>query len=218
MHKFVDQTFQAETTGEKILSIQASLNGFSFSIVCHTQKKLLYFKDIALKISNENLLARHFESFFSEETILQNNFKEVYLNYHSQNFTLIPEHFYQKQIENSITSVLFEENAQSAWINNKVPEVKGELLFSIPENFEQVLNKHLPKVQIIHPLKLIIEQTGTSDGDPKLLLHFEKNHFSLALFSQNEMKLINNYSFRHPNDVGSDGPVHRLRPADADGL
>ncbi|KJF42026.1 DUF3822 family protein [Draconibacterium sediminis] len=201
MHEFVDETFQPETTGEKILSIQASLNGFSFSIVCPNQRKLLYFKDIALKISNANLLARHFESLFAEETILQNNYHKIFLVYHSRNFTLIPEQFYQDNIDQNITPLLFEQNEQANWMNNKIAGVNGELLFAIPESFQQALNKRLPSAQIIHPLYRIIEQTSISEAAPKLLLLFGTDHFSLALFGQNELKLINNFSFKHPNDV-----------------
>ncbi|WP_297100283.1 DUF3822 family protein [uncultured Draconibacterium sp.] len=201
MHEFVDETFQSETSGEKILSIQASLNGFSFSIVCPNQNKLLYFKDISLKISNENLLARHFESLFAEETILQNNFEKIFLVYHSQNFTLVPEQLFQNRIDEDITPLLFEQNEQTSWINNKIAQLEGELLFAIPESFQQAINKRLPSAQIIHPLHRIIEQTDISEADSKLLLLFDTDHFSLALYNQNELKLINNFSFKHPNDV-----------------
>ncbi|WP_163323899.1 DUF3822 family protein [Draconibacterium mangrovi] len=201
MHEFVDETFQPETTGEKILSIQASLNGFSFSIVCPNQRKLLYFKDRSLKISNANLLARHFESLFAEETILQNNFYKIFVVYHSRNFTLIPEQFYQDKIDQTITPLLFEQNDQASWINNKIAGINGELLFAIPESFQQALNKRLPSAQIIHPFHRIIGQTNISEDTPKLLLLFGTGHFSLAMFSQNELKLINNFSFKHPNDV-----------------
>ena len=201
MHEFVDETFQPETTGEKILSIQASLNGFSFSIVCPNQKKLLYFKDIKLKISNSNLLARHFESLFAEETILQNNFEKIFLVYHSRNFTLVPEQLFENQIDKDLTPLLFEQNEQASWINNKIAQLEGKLLFAIPESFQQAINKRLPSAQIIHPLHRIIEQTGISDANKRMLLLFDNDHFSLALFNQNELKLINNFSFKHPNDV-----------------
>lgn len=201
MHEFVDETFQPETTGEKILSIQASLNGFSFSIVCPIQKKLLYFKDITLKISNQNLLARHFESLFAEETILQNNFEQIFLVYHAQNFTLVPEHIYQNQLDKEITPLLFENNDQLAWISNQISQVEAELLFALPKSFKHAVTKRWPSAQLIHPLKQLIEQTGISAGESKLLLLFDADHFSLALFSQNQLKLINNFSFKHPNDV-----------------
>ncbi|QIA07792.1 DUF3822 family protein [Draconibacterium halophilum] len=201
MHEFVDETFQPETSGEKILSIQASLNGFSFSIVCPKQEKLLYFKDITLKISNKNLLARHFESLFSEETILQNNFDKIVLFYHSQNFTLVPKQLYQKRLNKEITPLLFENDDKSTWINNSIATPEAELLFAIPESFMQTINEHLPSAQITHPLYQLIEQNGSSEAAQKLLLLFNSNHFSLALFSQNELKLINNFSFKHPNDV-----------------
>lgn len=201
MHEFVDQTFLPETTGEKILSIQASLDGFSFSIVCPIHKKLLYFKDISLKISNESLLARHFQSVFSEETLLHNKFKEVYLLYHSRNFTLLPEHIYEKQIEKKIAPFLFEENTQCSWINENLAQIKGELLFSVPKNFVHEIKKCLPAAHIKHNLQLLIEHTGSFKADPKLNLYFERNHFSLSLFSENELKLINNFSFKHQNDM-----------------
>ncbi|HYQ56667.1 MAG TPA: DUF3822 family protein [Draconibacterium sp.] len=201
MHEFVDETFQTVNTGKRILSIQASLNGFSFSIVCPEQKKLLFFKTITLKISNENLLARHFEALSAEETLFQNTFKKIFLVYHSQNFTLIPEQFYQNQINKVVTPLLFEQNEQANWINNKLSGIDGTLLFSIPEGFKQAIKKLLPSAQIIHPIYRIIEQSSILEASFTLFLLFDSDHFSLALFSQKELKLINNFSFKHPNDI-----------------
>ncbi|WP_321343890.1 DUF3822 family protein [uncultured Draconibacterium sp.] len=201
MHEFVDQTFQPETTGEKILSIQASLNGFSFSIVCPKQKKLLYFKDISLKISNSNLLGRHFESLFTEETILQNSFEQIIPIYHSQNFTLVPEQFCHEQIDREITPLLFEENDQLSWIHNKINPIKAELIFALPASFKEALRKRWHLAQVIHPLQRLIGRDSETEYEHRLQLLFENNHFSLALYSHNTLKLINNFSFKHPNDV-----------------
>jgi hypothetical protein len=201
MHEFVDQTFQPETTGEKILSIQASLNGFSFSIVCPQQKKLLYFKDFSLKISNTNLLSRHFESLFSEATILQNNFHRIFPIYHSQNFTLVPEQFCHKQIDKEITPLLFENNDQLSWLHNKIDSLEAELLFAIPASFKEALRKRWPLARTIHPLELLIGRETNAENQNCLQLLFENDHFSLALYCNNTLKLINNFSFKHPNDV-----------------
>ena len=200
MHEFVDETFQLELTGEKILSIQASLNGFSFSIICPDTNKLLYFRSNSLKISTENLLSRHFESWFSEEAVLKNNFKKVVLFYHSENITLVPNHLFHSNSKNELPPLLFENNENSLWINNSIDQIEARLLFTIPEAFRQTIINYFPGVQITHPLKALIAKNDI-DGEQKLHLLFDTNHFSVALTNHNQLQMVNHFMFKHPNDV-----------------
>ncbi|MDX8339163.1 DUF3822 family protein [Draconibacterium sp. IB214405] len=201
MHEFVDETFQLDSSGEKILSIQASLNGFSFSIICPDQNKLLYFKSTELKISTENLMSRHFESWFAEEAVLQNNFKKVVLFYHSGNLTLVPDHLFDSDSKNELPTLLFDNNENLSWVNNSVGQINAHLLFTIPEAFQQTINKYFPTAQITHPLKPLIAKNEDSGAGQNLMLLFGTNHFSVALSNDNKLEMVNHFSFKHPNDV-----------------
>lgn len=201
MHEFVDETFQPESTSEKILSIQVSLNGFSFSIICPRHNKLLYFKSTALKISTENLLSRHFESWFSEEAVLKNSFKSIILFYHSKNITLVPNYLFDNATINELTPLLFENQEKLSWVENNIEQIDARILFTIPEAFQQTINNYLPDVQITHPVNRLIEKNDYVDGNQKLELLFETGHFSVALTNQGKLQMVNHFSFKHPNDV-----------------
>ena len=93
-----DAAFDIEKTSEYILSIQVSLDGFSFSVVHPGNNRILAFKHTPLKISSESILSRHFESWTSTEDLWTKPFRKTRLIVFSPRFSLIPEIFYQKEM------------------------------------------------------------------------------------------------------------------------
>ncbi|WP_347838126.1 DUF3822 family protein [uncultured Draconibacterium sp.] len=201
MHEFVDEIFQPENSTENILSIQVSLNGFSFSVICPTQKKLLYFKTNEQKISSEALLYRHFESWFTAESLLQQSYKNVFIIYHAEKSMLVPDQLKPGKAIHKLEALFFDANPKSIWVNNSINQFDAHLYFSVPEEFSKVVDKLLPAAQFIHPVKWISERVFTADNREKMFLLFETNQFTLLLFEKTQLKLVNNFSFKHPNDV-----------------
>ncbi|MBK6285166.1 MAG: DUF3822 family protein [Draconibacterium sp.] len=92
-----DGLFEIAKTKNYILSIQVCLDGFSFLIVDPNEKQIVAIKNSPIKISNENLLARHLKEWLTSEALLKNQFESVRLIYYSENFTLVPKEYYAEK-------------------------------------------------------------------------------------------------------------------------
>ena len=133
MHEFFEESIDLENTFEYILSIQVSLNGFSFSILYPIENKVLAFKNSPLKISNSGLLARRFKDWYESEEILHRNYQHTKLIVFSDKFTLIPEHLATPSSKEEVSHILFQDGSKLKFAENMVKPLKAKLLFTLPE-------------------------------------------------------------------------------------
>jgi hypothetical protein len=200
MHEFVDESFQSENSHKNILSIQVSLNGFSFSIVDSEINKLLYFKEKRLKISNMGLTARHFEDWCQQEPLLKAEYLKKKIITDSRLFTLVPIHLYDETKKEQICSKLFDSDKE-IFIDNDIEEIQAKLIFGIHQNINEVIQSDFNDFEQIHPLKQIISSCSKHSNKNEMCLYFSENNFTVAIFKQAQLLFVNNFEYHHINDV-----------------
>jgi hypothetical protein len=201
MHDFVEESFRLENSFEYILSIQVSLNGFSFSVTHPTEKKLLCFKNLILKISSNSLMARRFKEWYLSEEILQKPFQSIRVILFGDKFTLIPAKFYNQDLKEDITYTLFEESCNLDFAENLIERLNSRLIFSIPEGIITTLNETIGECEIIHPLKPIINKLSFNTLKTNLVLLLNGSALYLVLFDRNSLLFANSFTVNHANDI-----------------
>ncbi len=192
-----DGSFEIEKTKNYILSIQVCLDGFSFLIVDPDEKKILAIKNSPLKISNDNLLARHLKEWLESEVLLKSTFKVVRVFFYGENFTLIPEEYFGRERQKNLTSVLFDKKLSGNFIENKIENLELTLLFPVPQEIINVLNQFFKNIEIIHPITNLLER---GKGNESFILSV-KNSFYLIVFKNGNLVLASNSQYQHPNDL-----------------
>lgn len=204
MHELItDQSFSLDRTKEYKLSIQVSLDGFSFSLVRIYDNRLVGLKYIPVKISTEKFIARRFGEWIQSEEIFNHEFAEVQVQYNTGNFTALPGVYYQEEKQNELASMLFEQEMISQVISNYDENSEIQFLFTLPVNlFTEVTNK-FGNCKIVHPASVLaIKCTSLFQEDENgALLCFSKNSFILLLFSENKLLLANQFNYGHANDL-----------------
>lgn len=190
-------SFEIGNTKNYILSIQVCLDGFSFLITNPVENEILASKNLTVKISNNNLLARHLKEWIESEPLLKNAYKAVRLFFYSENFTLIPEEYIGKEKQRNLTSVLFDKKLSGNFIENKIGNSDINLLFPVPQDILNVLNPLYKNIEILHPVTNLIEM-GT--GNLSFILS-SKNHFYLVVFKKGKLVLAGNFQVQHENDL-----------------
>jgi hypothetical protein len=204
MHDLItDQSFELKNTSEYKLSIQVSLDGFSFFITHKTQRRLLALKNTRVTISSEKFIARRFAEWANSEEILSKPFSEVAICFITPKFTFIPNQLYEKKKENSIVSLLFDAQVNSQIINNSIDGLQSTLLFSIPVELKNEFDKVFNNYTLIHTGTVLTQQTLQliSNQETSLTLCFSSNNFLLFLQKEGSLILANNFDYNHPNDV-----------------
>ena len=197
----VHNSFEKDRTKEYKLSIQISLNGFSFSIVAPTRNKLLAFKQTALQISNVELIPRRFVDWLNEEEMFRLTFAEVEIIIENQNFTLIPQFLSEKERNNTLAQNLFTPETEYAVKSKKLENSNFELLFTLPKQLEEICLETFYKVQFNHVMSKLLENLPDIKQENGILLFTFSEVIYLVIFKQNKIELANSYKVLHNNDI-----------------
>jgi len=195
------ESFDIEKTYEYILSIQVSLDGFYFSVLSNQGDKTLAYKSVPLKISSTSLIPRRFYDWLKSEDLIQKPFKKIRVVVFSKKFTLIPEEYFSDTLIQEIPQLLFEKNVESEIIANIIGKLKTRLMFALPAGLNRVITEQIGECEIIHPVKIILNNLPKIEKENGLVLLFEANNFYIILFNKNEVLLANSFKIAHTNDV-----------------
>lgn len=201
MSDFVEVSFKKENTFEYILSIQVSLNGFSFSVCDPKNNKILVFKSTTLKISSNTLIARRFKEWIQSEELLLNPFQNTRVIIFGNKFTLVPRAFHKNDLNSELAHILFKESNNFQFAENLVGKLEAKLIFALPNGLNETISEILGQCEIIHPLKTVINSLPDSANTNSLVLLFNNNDLYLLLSKNNTLLLANSFRINHINDV-----------------
>jgi hypothetical protein len=197
-----DDSFDIEKTKQYSLSIQVSLDGFSFLVVHDSEKRSVACKNIQLKISSEKLLARRLKEWLEAEGLLKKPFKTVRLFIFTENFTLVPtDYSVDKPIEN-LTSYMFHQDSNSKLIINKIEALNAHLIFPLPTDVMEVLHIQFNNnIDFIHPVTSLLICPVESRKRNSAVLLTTKKYFYLIVTRNNKLILANSFQAEHLNDL-----------------
>ncbi len=202
MHDLVtNETFDLEKTYEYRLSIQVSLDGFSFFIELPGENKLLAFKNSPLKISSGTLLVRHFKEWITRENILQKPFKKIRIIVYGEKFTLVPEKIFQNTLKSEIPRFLFDKNADLEIAENIIGKLESRLIFVLPTGINSVFREQIGECEIVHPVKIILNNLPKTKKEYGLILLFDAKFSYILCFNTKKILLTNSFKPAHVNDV-----------------
>jgi len=200
MYDFVSETFNRNNSYEYKLSIQVSLNGFSFCIQNENENRVLVFRQADFVISGEHLLARRFRDWYDEEELLQLPYNKREVVVTSRNFSLVPEELESVSLKKTVSDLLIgKKDAEFAegWIKS----VKAKLIYHLPPDWAKTTGETLGESRLVHPVqKLIGYQKRASEKD-LLLIFFDEKDMYLVLKKEEKLVLTNYFQINHTNDA-----------------
>ena len=197
-----DDSFDIEKTKQYSLSIQVSLDGFSFLVVHTSEKRVVAYISTPLKISSENLIARRLKEWLEAEDLLKKPFSSVCAFIFTENFTLVPaEYSGDKQIEN-LTTYLFQQDSNNKLIENKIDAFNAQLIFTIPTEVMDVLHLQFNNnIKIIHPVTNLLICPVESKKRNSAVILTTKKYFYLIVTRNSKLILANSFMAEHLNDL-----------------
>lgn len=202
MFDFVkDNAFDLEKTSDYKLSIQVSLDGFSFLIADPLEKRILAFANSPVKISNEILISRHFKEWIFSNDIFRKNYQKISVVVFSNEFSPIPETFYREDLKNEISDILFGKNEAKEIAENYIEKLQARLIFSLPKGLYELVTQFFGECEIIHPLKLVLNNLPPLQKKYGVALLINTNNFYAVIYNETEILMINNFKTAHTNDV-----------------
>jgi len=200
MYEYLDESFRKEESSEYTLSIQVSLNGFSFCIRNTKDGQLLVFKHTEVKISNEQLLTRRFEDWVKEEELLQKQYKSQKLIVLGHHFTLLPSNFNDDQIFSDSIRLLFPIQTVEYSVS-EIEEINVNLLFLVSPEMKRFLNDNFDSIQLKHGVENLIRHTAFGEKGKQVRLFFDEKDLYIIYFDEHQLMLCNSFGIKHANDA-----------------
>ena len=200
MHEIIfDDSFCIEKTNDYILSIQVSLDGFSFSIL--NENLLLAFQHTPLKISNEKFIARRFQEWLENKELLQLEFKKINVVIDTHIFTLIPVEIYSNDKSNELLLPLFDIQSEVETESHFIEKFNANLLFAISKKLKTIFLDSFKNVDFLHPLNNIAGKLPYNTEKHSLILYINSHHLYVLLYNESNLLLANSFKNSHPNDT-----------------
>jgi len=198
----VDDTFDPNISSSYFLSIQITLDGFSFCTLDPIRNKYIQIQHIKFK---QNI------PLYSQVEDCFNTIEKLSLPY-KKTMVLLPT-----KVATIVPTPLFDEENASKWLSftNKIPEnntVKNNKIkmadayniFTIDKDIEYILTRQFPHPLFFHQYTPIIEGNLTTNmsnnQQTTLFINLTTEYFDLLAFGKNNLKLCNSFPIKNEND------------------
>ena len=200
MYDFVDESFDRNYSHENKLSIQVSLNGFSFCIQGVEDNRVLVFKSPDFIISNSHLLARRFREWYHEEELLQLPYKAHEIIVNNPDFSLIPEQLESVHLKKNVSELL-PNGKETEYAEGWIKSIHAKLVYHLPPEFAKTIEETLGESRLLHPVQKLIGIQKRTEHENSVLLFFDQKDMYFILKKESELVLANIYRINHTNDA-----------------
>lgn len=198
-----DSEFDINRTEEYKLSIQVSLDGFSFSAIHIEQKKLLAFENYSFKLSSEKLLGRHFKEWFSSREILRKNFGKYNLIFYSKKCTFMPSPFFDNNLQQLAGNLVLGDFKDDKFIGSCLENNKGDIIFPVSSQVLEILQSGYPEIPVQHTLSILyaaVQKQSELSGNT-LIVCFSLQSFYMMIFNDEKVLLVNSFDYKDSGDI-----------------
>ena len=197
---FVDETFDINNRKNYNISIQCSLDGFSFSVFDTLLNKFIVLADYYLICASPFQLKNEIAEIISNQEIISSGYKHAYISFVTQKTLIVPEALTQNY-EETIFSFTFEKDRNEVIINNRLLNGKS-LLSALPSVLKDFFTSYFNNVSFYSPCYPLADQLNTkAPRHSTLHLQLHNHILFIAGTVKHEIKTLNAYYIKNENDI-----------------
>jgi len=207
MHEiaFFDETLDINSTLSYHISIQASLNGFSFCILDTVRNKYIGLKHIQItNDTTKDTIHSKSDEIIKNDELLNQNFKSVSFIYSSQKSTLVPSSLFIKENLKSFFCFNHTIDVNDIIYFNKLKNADAYNIFAIPKYLVSSFSKKFPNIKFHHQATPFIENIlikNKHSGNKKtVFINVQKWFFDIVVINSKNLSLYNSFHFKNEKD------------------
>jgi len=202
--ELIDETFDKDRTETYELSIQVSLNGFSFAVKDTIRNT--YIALVSQPFSNTNLNHQDWSTVIPEMvssySFLSKKFKKVFFEYSGSGFTLVPTNFFEVNKQKELFQLT--QSLPEYFELHHTTHTNGESfvqIFSMPYTLSTAWLKVQPKTKFISPLSSLLFYTGISKSDNLVQVDISSSKIIVLFHSKEKLIAFNSFDYKTENDI-----------------
>jgi hypothetical protein len=198
-----DETLDINSTENYELSVQASVDGFSFCLLDTIRNKFVLIRVFEPE-ENKYFSSDYIQEIISKDDFLPRRYKKANIVLPSSKFTLVPAPLFDPGKKDEYFSFNHLREDYSAIIANKVNDPETYLVFSVSKQINDVINTNFPGKHPYHQLKPLFNQishTRKSVNGNYIHIHVEREFINLVIFNHNTLIFCNSFNYRNISDI-----------------
>jgi hypothetical protein len=201
----VDETYDTTITSSYFLSIQASLDGFSFCTLDPVRNKYVQFRHFEFKNLDKEEFHSVVEQLFENNDLLNLPYKRVFILVPSPVSTLVPSGLFQPEEAGKWLSFTHQIPSAHDISFSRMKLSDAWTIFAIPEKIKELFKRQFPEPVFLHqyvPMtetKLAVSRPGTSKS--QIIINIQKRFFDLVVLEKNNLKLCNSFEITGEDDL-----------------
>ncbi len=203
MPVIVNSQPQLGKTKEYRLSIQADLNGFSFSVVDDAQQKLLYLfaSDFAMDREDMTMFAKRCASIFKNQPILGSKFKKTTILYDTEKFSAIPRKLHVKERDLAQLNKIHKTEELDEINNIYYPNEDMVLVFAANSTLLNLIKEYQPVFTLYPMVFLFLSYLPLFKEHNKISFHYMKGVATIVAAEGERIVYCNSFPAMHFNSA-----------------
>jgi hypothetical protein len=205
MHEFqyCDSSLEKNKSDSYHLSIQAGLDGFSFTVVDPYRNQYLALSHFPIEARPDlQKLTGIIKDTLSARELLNLGYNSVSCIVTGSRSTLLPGILFNK---NHIRSY-FEFNHEMEELDelhfNYLKHIDAYLIFPVYQEISNLLFRHFPKLKLFNQAAPFIESTLVrKEHEQQVSVYFQSDFFDIIYLRGRQLILHNNFRYRDPKDI-----------------
>ena len=202
--ELLDETFDINKTNSLHLSIQASLDGFLFSVLEPLSLKYLVLKRYQFEhIASSDILFEKIREIIQQDPLLQQTYQGVSCIQVDNRSTLLPAALFDKSQLKSYFEFNHTLDDLDELRYNFLKQVDAYLVFPIYHELANLYLKSWVNAVFYHQATPFISEavhTGLLVGKA-VHVHFSSGHFDIAVTNEQDLLFHNNFLYRSDEDL-----------------
>ena len=199
--RYFDETFDIENCQNHILSIQLSLNGFSFIVFDPNLNKFVVLVEFELNTATPFQLKGELEHIFKNEPILHKNFKKVKAVYQDLRVLLAPGVIANEPDCAELFYLMFDKKADEKVHANRVAKGEVSVLFSFPKVLSEMISDNFSNAEFFASiLPLLNFGLNSLSYQPVLYVNRIRNIIQIALIDGQKVVFMNQFFAKTDSD------------------
>jgi len=198
-----DETLDINSTNNYEISIQVSLNGFSFCLLDIHRNKFVMLREYRIS-GRDDELAKQVGEIILKDDFLARSYHKYRLVYVFEKNTLVPAGLFDPAVKDDYFTLNHKLEENYIVSNNRLMEPDSVLLFDIRQDLQDALIKAFPEASLSHHLKPLLHTCFGNAAKSKeryIHLNIEDTYFNILLIDKGKMEFINTFRYRNSSDI-----------------
>ncbi|MEA3316725.1 MAG: DUF3822 family protein [Bacteroidota bacterium] len=203
--EYIDETLDTSLTQSYILSIQVSLNGFSFCILDKVRKKYIVLKHINIdhNLHQEDFLDTLEDIIENNELLNNNNFLSSKLIFVNNKSSIIPTSLFNKNDLIKYIKLNHHINELDEIHYQKLSYINAYSVFTIPNLVANIFAKKFKNIKFYNQNIPFINfaMLKHHNDNAKVSVNFNNDNIDIAVIKNGELLLSNNFKLKNISDA-----------------